>query len=46
MCIILLSPAVTLHTTRFNVQKFYVVLAFHLYVVYGFHKKKNSDFAL
>jgi hypothetical protein len=39
MYVTFISPAVTLHTTRFNVQKFYVVLTLHIYVVYGFQEK-------
>lgn len=42
MYVTFLNPAVTLHTTRFNVQKFYVVVTLHSYVVYGF-QKKNGD---
>jgi hypothetical protein len=40
------SPAVTLHTTRFNIQNFYVVLTLHFYVVYGLQNNKNCDFTV
>lgn len=33
------KPAITLRITRFNVQKFYVVLTLHLYIVYWFQEK-------
>jgi hypothetical protein len=37
----LLKPAVTLHTTRFNVKKFYVVPTMCLCVLYGSQNKQQ-----
>jgi hypothetical protein len=38
--IILLSLAVTLHTTSFNIEKFYVVSTLRLCVLYGSQNKQ------
>jgi hypothetical protein len=35
------SLAVTLHTTRFNIKKFYVVSTLRLYVLYGSQNKQQ-----
>ena len=35
------SLAITLHTTRFNIKKFYIVLTLRLYVLYGSHNKQR-----
>ena len=38
------SPGPALRTTRFNIQKFYMVLTLYLCVLY--ETQKNSDFCL
>jgi len=35
------SLALTLHTTRFNIQKFYMVLTLRLRALYGYHNKQR-----
>jgi hypothetical protein len=35
------SLAITLHTTRFNIKKFYVVPILHLCVLYGSQDKEQ-----
>ena len=40
-CFNLLKPSSTLHTKRFNIQKFYMVFTLRLYVLYGSQNKQR-----
>jgi hypothetical protein len=37
------SLAITLRTTRFNIQKYYMVLTLRLCVLYGSHNKQDFN---